>query len=457
MQALYEGLFRRDLQGRVVPAIAERYSVSADGRTYTFHLKPAKWSDGSDVTARDFAYAWKSVLDPKFPSLNADQLYLIKGAKAAKEGTASLETIGVAAIDDKTLVVELENPTPYFIELTATHFFFPVSRSWGESLEFPDRFDPGALPTNGPFKLAEWDGGGLKVVKNSRYHNAESVKLEQILYVEADAATALQMFLAGAVDWTGSPAGFIPSDAVASLKAEKRLESSDSASTTWLRFNTADRPLDSAKFRRTLSYALDRKSLTKHLLQGGEKPATGIIPPCFSLANTPYFEDSRAALLKRPEKLTLSYTNVERYHKIAQALQQQWREKLGINVALEASERTLFHDKIKRKDYQIALGNWVADIYDPINFLQLFKYRESPSNNTSWENSAYIGSLDASLKASGHEERAELLLKAETLLMEEMPVAPLFHNRFLYLKNPRLKDVYFSELGYLDFKRAYVD
>lgn len=279
---LYEGLLRNGADGQPAPAIAESYSVSPDQMTYTFILRPSAWSNGEPVTAADFEETWKTLLAPSFPSPNAYQLYPIRGAQAAKEGRASTDAVSVRAVDDKTLVIELEQPTPYFPSLLATHFFYPVHASLRHAPSDASSSSDSQIATNGPFALEKWlKHNELTAIPNPHYWDRSNVHLDQISLILLDNPTALQLFQRGELEWTGSPLSTLSIDALASLKKQGGLEVMPAAGTYLLRINTEKPPFTSPKMRQAFALALNRADLVEHVLQGNQIPAFGIVPPLF--------------------------------------------------------------------------------------------------------------------------------------------------------------------------------
>lgn len=470
MHMLFEGLMRIGSDGKLQPALAESVIISPDLLKYTFTLRSSTWSDGTPLTAYDFADTWKSVLTPSFPAPNAYQLYVIKGAKEAKEGRLPQNEIGVSATSPSMLVVTLEQPTPYFLEMLSCHFFYPVH----PNLRLHSQTTPMKnVIGNGPFMLAYWNPRDeAVVVKNPSYWDAQAVKLSGIKWQVVDENTALQLFTAGELDWAGSPLSTLPQDAIASLKQQNVLKVAAAAGTHWFRFNTQKIPFDNVKIRKAFALALDRQAIVEHITQGNQMPARGIVPPSLGIENQQYFQDRdipsaqklfMAALIdlrdnhQQLPEISLCYSASDRNHKIAQAVQQQWNKAFGINVVIESCEGQVFYDKLKNGTYQISMGSWYADIRDPINFLEVFKTRDTPTNSTGWENERYREMLDLSSKENSSESRLKLLTEAEKTLIDEMPVAPLFYGSFNYLKKDTVQGVYFSELGYLDFKEARLD
>lgn len=470
---LYEGLMRNHSDGQPIPALAESITISPDQKTYTFKLRHSAWSNGQPVTAYDFEQTWKSVLDPQFPSPNAYQFYVIKGAQEAKEGRAPIEHVGVQAIDHSTLVVQLEQPTPYFLHLTAANFYYPVHGSLRHPSLNSDLFDDSPLITNGPFKLETWNRHNeLTAIPNPYYWDKKSVHLDRVALIVLDNPTALQLFHQGDLEWTGSPLSTLSTDALASLRRQKQLEVvTPTAGVYFLRLNTERPPFNHVKIRQAFALALNRADLVEHVLQGNQLPALGIIPTSF-IKGKPYFQDfdvkKAQQLFKealKEQELTLQelpiialcYATGERAHKIAQVAQQQWKDALGIEVELQSCESKAYFDRLKTHDYQIGVSSWFADIGDPISFLEIFKYKHNGTNNTQWENSNYIELLNQSAKVAQRLPREKLLKQAEEILIQEMPIIPLFYGSYNYVKHPSVKGVYFSEFGYLDFKHAYLD
>lgn len=471
LYTLFEGLTRMGPDQKAELALAKSVDISSDLLTYTITLRDSNWSDGTPLTAADFVETWLSMLDPAFPAPNANMLYVIKGAKTAKEGFSPLDSVGIKALTPNTLNIQLEQPSPYFLELLMGHFFFPVSPGMRkQAVNYSTT--PEKLVSNGPFKLAQWkQRNEIIVTKNPRYWDFETVALDNIAFQVLDDNTALQLFKGGKLDWAGSPISTLPQDAIQSLKEAGSLKITPAAGTHWLRFNTQKAPFNNIYMRKAFNSALDRKSIVDHITQGNQLPAMGVIPPWFGLGKQLYYKDNdtlsaqkyyMAALIdlknageKMPE-ITLCYSGNDRNRKISQTIQQQWNKAFGISIALESCETQVFYDKLKSGNYQISLGSWYADVRDPINFLELFKTKEISTNNTYWENAQFAHLLEMSSLEVKPEERNKLLSQAESILMDELPVAPLYHGSFNYLVSPRMTGVQISESGIMNFKNASI-
>lgn len=467
---LYEGLLRVGNKGQLAPGIAESIELSPDQKVYTFKLRESVWSNGDKLTAKDFEETWKSMLVPSFPAPNANQLFAIKGAKDFKEGKGEMQNIGITAPDEHTLIVELDAPCPYFLRLVASHFYSPIHSSLRQ--EQSQKSSENSLVSNGPFKLSQWKRNNeLVLIKNPQYWDSKTVRLDAIALNVLDESTAYQLFETGQLEWAGSPLSTVPQDAVAHLRSNNQLNMTQGAGVHWLRINIEAAPLNNTKMRRALSLAINRQEIVDHITQGGQKPALELIPPILKDSGHPYYKDhdlqtawslyQEALEEMKIDKdqlpaITLNYPATDREHKIAQAIQQQWKKGLGIDVSLQANEVKTHVEKVKSGNYQIAFGSWYADFEDPINFLEIFKYKTNSANSTRWENQHFIELLNASEKESDPAKRLDILSKAEGLLLEEMPVAPLFFGTFNYLKSPQVQGSFLSPMGILDFKYTFL-
>jgi oligopeptide transport system substrate-binding protein len=468
----FEGLTRINPKEKAELALAEKVDISEDGKIYTFHLRRAVWSTGARVTAHDFVYGWSKVLDPHFPADQAFQMYVIKNGKACKDGKMIFEQVGVKAIDAETLQVELEHPIPYFLELTALPVFFPISQKVDEA--HPHwATDAQTIIGNGPFVIKEWKHSDhLYVVKNTNYWDALHVKLKKIDLLMVDEETELKMYEKGELDWAGSPLSTLPVGVLKDLKKQGELQVKPFLATYFFRTNVDAEPFQHPLMRKAFALAIKRSDIVEHVTQGNQLPATGLVPPSLGIQENPYFKDGDQNAAKdafeealKAEGLTretlpnisLMYVAGERNHLIAQTVQEQWRAALGITVQLHAVERKVFYDRISKRSFQLAAGSWTADFSDSVNFLEIFKFKAGGSNNTGWENLRYRELLDQALEENDAIERKKLFQECESILMQEMPIMPLFHYTLLYVAKQNVKDVVLSHLGGLDFKWAYME
>src|SRR5690625_2333246 len=343
LDQVFEGLTRVNQEGEPEPAMAEDIDVSDDGLTYTFKIREdANWTNGDPVTAEDFEYAWKWVLDPESADTDyAYQLYPIKGAEDAKENGGSLDDVGITVEDDKTLIVELEQPTDYFLELTAFHTFYPLNKNVVEGNDNWALDASEDYVTNGPFKLASWEHKDQIVIeKNEDYWDTETVKLETInMHMINDEATALQMFENGDLDWVGDPVDAVPLAAIPTMKESGDLHISDRAGVYYYTLNNDEEVFSNKNIRKAFALSVNRQGIVENVTKGEEKPAMALVPPSIFPENeTGYFEDNdvekaKEYLEKGLEELgldelptvKLSYNTDEGHAAIAQAVQ----DKIG--------------------------------------------------------------------------------------------------------------------------------
>ncbi len=457
---LYEGLMRIDEEGEAQFACAEKVEVEDQGKRYLFHLRESCWENGDPVTAGDFVEAWRSVVNPIFPSDNGYLLYVIKNAALIKKGEISPSLLGVRAIDNKTLEVELEYSAPYFLKLCAFPTFFPMHYA----------ADGETLVSNGPFKLQEWRPyDNLKIVKNSNYWDERVVSMEEITFFILDSHVALLFFEKGELDWVGSPFSMIDFDALDNLKKKPGFHTKPVLGTCFFRVNTEVIPLNSLAFRQAISFAIDRPSITENVLKGCQIPAASFLPPCMKSGKKCDYLKAHSvqalqSITRAAEELEISLSNLaplqliysvgERGKRVCQAVQQQLIKDLGIEVEIEAVEKKVFFDRIAKGNYQLALGDWYADFNDPHNFLEVFKYAKTAINGTGWENREFSDLLDHANKIDNPIIRCPFFGKCETILMQELPCIPIYHNSMVYLKNPKLAGERFTCLGTIDFKSA---
>ncbi len=473
---LFEGLMRQMPDGSITPAIADEVRVSEDKKTYTFHLKDSLWSNGDPLTADDFIESWKWILSPKSNTEIAYKLYIIKNGKAVKEGKLPPSKLGVKALSPHTLIVELEYPAPYFLELVSSGNFYPTpTRIFKQNPDWANNAGPDFV-SNGPFKLDVWDHNNrLQLSKNPNYWDDEAVRLKQInIAMVEDANTELSMFEDGELDFAGSPLSIgLPTDAIPALKASGKLHTMPMASIYFYVFNTKKPPFNNDKIRRAFAYAINRHDIVEHITQSGQVPAMAIIPPSLNpVDNAHYFQDAniteakklfdeglKALKLTRETlpKITISYNTSEGHHKIAQAVQQQWKQTFGIDIALENLEWKVYLDKLQARDFMVARLGWIADFGDPITFLDTFELGDNPQNPSGWENPRYKELIEEIRQTANTTERNKLIGESEELIMEEMPIAPVYFHANNYLINPRLKGVYINKLGFIDFRWAYFE
>lgn len=429
MQLLYQGLYKLDKTSNPVPALAQETTISADGTEYHFLLKPAQWSDGTEVTAADFAYSIQTSLDPSFGAPNAHQLFVIKNAKGVYEGTIDPSKLGIYAVDERTLIIHLEQPHSSFLSLLTTAPFFPIPKAW---IEQHGSWPKGVRPLcNGPYLIDTWHANVEITLMRNKYYTAPSSYPEQINSLTFDELTAYTLFENGELDWIGSPLSTLPPETLPSLAQKKQLKTAPAAGTYFIRLNTTKSPLSTIDVRQLLSQAVDRASLVSHVLQGGQTQAYSLVPPILlaQQIKPPVAVKSAIQQIQRP--LTLTFTLNEMSKKVAQQLQDTWKKTLGITIQLVPLESKIFMQRLAALDYDMALGSWFADYPDALNFLSVFSSANNGLNKTGWHNKTYT-SLLAEAEIVDGEKKAHLLQQANQLLSEELPIIPLYHACYNY-------------------------
>lgn len=463
---LFEGLMRWYPDGSLDLGQAAALEISQDQRTYTFHLRNTLWSDGTPVTAYDFEQSWKNILDPNFPSPNAHLFYPIKNAEAAKKGLVALSEVGIKTPDARTLIVSLEAPTPYFLDLTSFVAFCPIHQA--NAHEHPEwAYNAGEhFISNGPYTLQEWKHNNeLLLKKNPLYWENEKISCASIHFsMVSNENTVLQMYQNGKLDMIGTPLCPLPIEAAQSLNETGELLHKSIGCTTLLAFNTKQFPFNNANIRKALSYAIHRQEIVEHITQQNEQIALNAIPPVLkNNQNTPLFQDNNLAKAQELFALGLhelglekdafpeilyTYSNTDLNHNIAQAIQQQWQKAFGICVKLQSHDAKILMSKLTSKEFSVAQCIWIAQFKDPYNILERFKLESNAKNYPSWENAEYIRLLEQSTQEIG-KSRLDTLEQAEKIFIDEMPIAPIYHWEYAYLVKPHLRNLKLCTSGEL--------
>lgn len=480
----FEGLLRLDEKENPVPGVAEKWEVSSDGLKYTFNLrKDAKWSDGKSVKAEDFKYAWQRALDPNIASEYAYQLFYIKNGEAFNKGKAKAEDLGIKVINDSKLEVTLEYPTSYFLSLTAFPTYSPVRKDIVEkdSKAWSNKAD--TFVCNGPFKMKEWKlKDSINFVKNDNYWNAKSIKLDSLQFkLLEQASSALSAFRAGQIDFMEAP----PLQETPNLLKEGVAKVYPYLGTCYVSLNVspkakevsaeAAKALSNPKVRRALALAIDRTQIVQNVTKGGQKPATAFVSTGINedksgkdFRNKDYYKpEADVVEAKRllaeagyPDgkgfpKLSYLYNTAEDNKNIAETLQDMWRKNLGITVDLINQEKKVFMNTRKNKEYLTARGSWIADYSDPMTFLDIW-VTNGGNNNTGYSNPEYDKKVSAAKLEKDTAKRMQLLHEAEDILMNDMPVIPIYFYVSVGCSKDYVKGVHKSPLGMTLFDTAYI-
>lgn len=473
LRELFEGLTRVGPTGEIELALASSYTVSPDGLVYTFFLHPAFWSNGQPVTAFDFAYAWKSILDPAFTTPFSYAFYSIKNAKLARLGQVSLDQVGIRALNAKTLEVTLEHPAPYFLELTSNPVYSPVYKPAVEQDKNWSTKTGKEYVCNGPFTLEERaPKSHILLKKNPLYVHTARPKLDFLSFsIIEDPLTAYSLFSNGKLDWFGEPCGTVPLDVIRTLESKNLLHKKIATKVFWLAVGTHNKHLSSPLIRKAIATACNRQELSSHLLQGNEKPLFSILPSKLTLLTHPLFDDGNEEEAQRLFKKGLEEMHMteEQYPEIvlthwsdpidtaiAQTLQEQIQKTLRVSVRLDSCDWASFFKKMTSgADMQMCCVNWYSYYFDPIYNLEAFKYSNNGINNTRWQDARYIELLDMGDNTSDMKKRSAFLAQAEELITTELPLIPLLNVSYKYTKGPGLDGEALSASGIMELKGLY--
>ncbi|MCL5290218.1 MAG: peptide ABC transporter substrate-binding protein [Bacillota bacterium] len=471
MLQLFDGLTRYDDKQQIQPALAEKWQISEDGLTYTFTLREAKWSNGEPIKAQDFVYSWLRALAPETASDYAYQLYYIKGAEEYNSGNGEKEGVGVKALDDKTLQVVLRAPAPQFLGLTAFQTYYPV---YQKNVEQNEKWftDAELYISSGPFKLISWEHNQkITLEKNPNYWDAKNVKLQKLeIYLIESLQTGFTMFQGNQLDMQNE----VAVEELKSLQGSKELQIVPDTSVDYYQFNLSRKPFDDARVRKALAMAVDRDQLVKNVLQAGQQPAYALVPYGFLEGEGKDYRQEGGDLFKQdidlakkllaeagyPDgkefpKVTLLYNNNENIHKVAQAVQQMWKVNLGIEVALENVEWQVYLDRQAERDFDITRTAWGPDYLDPMTFIDIF-VTDGGNNDTGWSHREYDKFVKEANSTGDQKKRMEAMHSAEKILMDEMPIMPVFFYTHPILVKEDVKGVITPSLAtYADFKYAY--
>lgn len=453
VSALFEGLVAFAPDGKTIrPGAAERWEISPDGRTYTFHLRAGlRWSNGDPLTSAGFLYGLRRVIEPGLGSEMAVYAGAVAGATDYLNGkTHDLAAVGFDAPDAATFVITLRERTPYFLAIVATNPFFPVHQATVEKFNGYARREagwarPGTLVGNGPFTLKDWRvNDRVSVERNPAYWDAGRVRLKEAVFHPIDQPDAEEKaFRGGLLHATR----FLPTAKIAGYRGTPRLRADPLAGTQMIELNVGRAPFADPRVRRAFTLAIDRGRLVREVLRDGSRPGESMCVPGSGTApgyqprdRLAYDPAAARALLAQAgfpggsglPAITLVLTaGKQNDQTLAEALQAMWQGALGVRVALRSQEEKVRLDALRTKDYQMAMFSWV-DIDDPALLLQRY-LSGSPNNFTGWSSPAYDAEFAAASGAASDPERLTHLQNADALINQEAPSLPLCHNNQSYL------------------------
>ncbi|MDU2488989.1 MAG: peptide ABC transporter substrate-binding protein [Clostridium celatum] len=479
----FEGLMVLDENDKPTEAAAESYEVSEDGLVYTFKLRQdGKWSDGEPVVADNFKYSWLRALDKDTAAEYAYQLFYIKNAEKFYNGEVSAEEVGIKVVDEYTLEVTLEAPTEYFLQLCTFTTYVPLREDIVSANPDGWATNPETYVSNGPFKLVQWDmKDQLVFEKNENYWDKDSVKLDTLTFkLVADDTTAYSELKAGNFDMVNS----VPTNEIEPGIAEGLVHVSPKLANYYFAVNVGKQDtlnedvkkvLNNKLVRQALNLAIDRQEIIDNVGKAEQIPAYSFVPQGITdengteFASKEYYDplDMEGNIAKAKELLKeagyengegiptieVMYNSEGSHKEIAQIIQQNW-EKIGVNVELTNQEWAVFLNTRQQGDYQIARHGWTGDYIDPMTFLDLW-VTGGGNNDTGFSNARYDELIAAAKVETDSVKRNEMLREAEDILMDEMPIFPIYYYTTVTAANENVKGVQISTLGKISFKHAY--
>jgi oligopeptide transport system substrate-binding protein len=437
---LLVGLTTFDPAAHPIPGAADRWSVSADGKTWTFHIRNHLWSDGTPVTAHDFVFAWQRLLDPKTGAYYAYNLWLLKNAHAISNGKLPPSALGVIAQDDSTLVVSLDHPAPYLPELLTHETAYPLPRHTVVALG--NKWSrPGSFVGNGAYIPVEWvPNDHITLMKNPRFYDVAHVRIDKVVYVPTqDTQAGLRRYRSGEID-TVTPIPLAQIDWIRkNLRSE--LHSVPFLGLSYVDINLRHPPLNDARVREALNLAYDRETMTAKVLRFGDKPAYSIVPPnvanfgpdpAMDFARLPYparIAKARALMVQlgfgpnNPLRTTYATTGEPDSRRIAAVLQAMLKP-VYVDLEIVVSDEAVHYRMMQQGQFDLASASWFADFNDASNFLDLMRH-DSGNNNGGYNNRKFEAALDSAQAEPDLQKRGRLLADAERIALDDYPWIPV--------------------------------
>ncbi len=476
VSALFEGLVSEDpVDLHPVPGVAKSWEIHEDGKRYIFHLREeAVWSNGDAVTAHDFVYSYERILSPALAAEYAYMLYSLKNARAFNAGKITdFSLVGAKALDKKILEIKLETPIPYFLELQSFCAWWPlhpptIEQFGGMTKRGTPWTRPENIVSNGPFTLKDWMiNQRISVKKNPLYWDAEKVKLNEIHFLPIDSKdTEERAFRVGYIHINSE----IPLHRVDYYRNERPdLSRFDTYLGTYCYlFNVQSPPLNDIRVRKALSLSLNREEITQYVTRAGQQSAYHFTPPDTggynARARVEYDLEKAQDLLADagypngrgfPE-IELLYNTSESHRTVAEAIQQMWKKTLNIEIILLNQEWKVFLNSMQSKNYQIGRFGWIGDYNDPNAFLDLW-VTDGGNNRTGWSNLEYDKLISLASQSITKEQRYKYFQSAEEILLEELPVMPIYFYVSSFLIHPSVRGWHPNILDHHPYKYVYLD
>jgi len=476
LHALFEGLVTEDpVDLHPVPGVAERWEISTDGLRYTFFLRAtARWSNGEPVTAGDFVASFKRILTPSLGAEYSYLFFIIEQAEPFYKGKLSdFAQVGVTALDAHTLQIKLEHPAPAFLSMLTLAPFMPVPLKVIEKLgASADRANPWAKPGNlvgnGAFTLKEWRlNQQMILIKSPGYWDAATVRLKEIHLHPTESRDAEERaFRSGQLHLTEA----LPPAKVDAWREDPHhlLRIDAYLGTEFYRINVNRPFLNDRRVRRALALAVDRDAIVSKILRGGQSPAHAFTPPT-TAGYTPSaqiptdFAAARALLVEAgyPEgkgapPVELMFNTSESHRAVAEAVQEMWRRELGLDVRLTNQENTSLRAARRGGQFEVLRSVWIGDYEDPLSFLSIWA-ADSGNNYTGWKNPLYDQLLFEAARTVDATARNALFQKAESILLDDAPLIPIYHYNHVFLIQPSVKGWYPNHLDHHPYKYVYLE
>ena len=475
----FEGLLTKDINGKIVGGSSDKWEISEDKLKYTFHIREdAKWSDGKKLTADDFVYSYRRVVDPKTASPIAYLMYYIKNAKDINIGKKPIDTLGVTAIDENTLTIELENPTLYFEDILASGgCYVPVREDIINKYGDDWTWNSESYIGNGAYKMTERKPDELIAFElNTNYWDYKNQVAKKINFVLiADEYISLNAVRTGDVDFSiNAP----PIGEIESLIKENLMAISDIIGVYYLDLNNKDKTLSDKRVRKALSLAIDRNYIVSNIGHGKLIAAESFVAPVVKGFEKSFREESSNFIIANnysnniieAKKLLAEagYPNGENfpilevkvssgfYTTVLEAIQEMWKNNLNIDVVVRTEESKITLPFRQSGKYQIARTSWTGDYNDPLTMLQIMT-SESDINYSGFSNERYDYLINFATTSTNEKDRMEALKEAEAILFEEMPIIPFIYRTDFLVVNPKLKNYIDDPLGRYRFNYAYIE
>ena len=459
-----EGLTRQGKDGTPEPGLAEKWDISEDGLTWTFHLREnLKWSDGEPITADDFKFAWLRALDPATASEYAYMLYCLKGGQAYNEGKGKKEDVGINVIDSRTLEVKLEQPTAYFASLAASATYAPIREKFFNEKGKEFALEANAMEYSGPYKIQSWKhDSNFILVKNENYWNKDKIKIDEIeMVLVADSAAELNAFNNGEIDLIR-----LTAEQYKRYEKDPRVNVFRNNSVWYLEYNMENKYLANKKIRQAITLAVDKKEMSNTIVKGTGEAAYGMVPTGFPGENKTFREESgnvypeynpeeakrlyqeglaELGVTELPE-LSLIINEAGNNKKIAEYVQEKLRTNIGLNIKIEPIPFKERMARLQQKDFEIVLSGWGSDYADPMTYMDLF-VTYGGNNHSAYSNPKYDELIKTANSSSDNKVRMQAMRDAEKILGDDMPVGVLLYSTRVIMLNPKIKNVYFKGIG----------